>query len=243
MMRMITAVGVGLGLVALACSPNTESEGSTGDSSGSPADTDPMASTSASPMTSGVETDAADDDPSSGGSSSGEACDDPETMVLWAADGEVLEPMMLVPSPQLGDIEFARSWATDSGSITLRFELECGGPVYAWGLVYDRHGGNLTENPDSFHFAFDDDSEAIWSYGCDTPIGQFVWRWAPIATWIEMTCDHDPLMLELQPGMHAVALRNREPGSGDDAAGIAAVVVSHSPDVDLTEFFDPATIE
>lgn len=241
-MRTVEGMSLALGALLWACSPTTGGQGSgepTSDDDGE--DTGGMQTGSGDTAGPGSGDDAT---PGTSGDSTGApTCDDPDTMVLWAADGELGGLMGFGVSEELGGIEVARSWAAGDGTLTLRFELACEGPVYLWALVYDRVGGVMMENADSFFVALDDDAESVWWYGCDTPSGEeFVWQWDSLGVWTETACDHDPLVPDLGAGQHALTLRNRENGLDNNVAAIAAVVVSHDPTIDPLQFLDPDAV-
>lgn len=224
------------------CSPNTDSSGS-GDSPSATEDGDGSGGTETSVSPESSEDDAATSAGGTGGSSGEPACEEPDTQVLWAADGELMDPMGFGMSDELGGIAVARSWAAEQGTLTLRFELACDGPVYLWGLVYDQVGGTMVDNADSFYVATDDDPESIWFYGCDSPVDtMYLWQWSQIDAWNEIGCDSTPLVLDLPAGEHALRFRNREGGVDTNVAVIAAVVVSHDPTTDPLQYLDPANV-
>ena len=191
-----------------------------------------------------AETEAAATEGASGTASSGEeACTDPETMVLWAEDGEVVDPMAIALAPGLGNIGVARSWIEGMGTLTLEFTTACDGPLYVWMMAWDRMGGE-EENADSHFITIDEGEEVEWLYGCNTPAeSPGMWQWSIIESWTGDGCNHDTLELDLPAGDHSIVVRNREEGAGQNVAAIVGVVVSHDPLVDPLIYLDPADYE
>ena len=166
------------------------------------------------------------------GSSSGATCDDPETQVLFANEGTLVAPMELGLAETLG-FDVARSLTAEMGTLTLEFSTTCEGPVYLWALLWDLTGGNETENADSLYYAIDGGEEQTWLYGCSTTDGtDMTWWWLPAEAWTMSACDHQALEIDLPAGDHTIVIRNREAGAAVDVAAIAAVGVSHDPEVD-----------
>lgn len=168
----------------------------------------------------------------------GEACEDPETDVLWGYDGALADPMELGDAGQLG-IQVARSQVAEEGTLTLSFSTTCAGPIYLWALVWDSLGGVDMENADSLYYSVDGGEEQAWNYGCFTDGTDERWWWLPLDSWSMTDCDHNPFELMLPVGEHTIVVRNREAGGGPNVAAIAAVVYSHDPEVDLTQYIDP----
>lgn len=219
-MRELTVAIVVAGWVT-ACQPDTEGEGD----SAAGATTDPSGDTGTA---------------SEGSGSSGEpACEEPDAQVLWAQDGEAMDPMAIADGNTLG-VDVARSWSAEQGTLTLQFSTECDGPIHMWALVWDSVGGVEMDNADSLYFTIDDQDEQTWLYGCNTPgssMGQ--WLWQSMDAWTEEGCFHDLLDLELLAGDHTIVFRNREGGMGVNVASFAGVVWSHDPTADPSQFLEP----
>lgn len=210
------------------CSPSSGGGGAEASTAGDSAETEAAATEAASGT-------AAD--------SGQAACTDPETTVLWAEDGEVVEPMAIALAPGLGNIGVARSWIEGMGTLSVNFTTTCDGPLYVWMLAWDRVGG-VEDNADSHFVTIDDGEETEWLYGCNTPVtSPGLWQWSVIDRWTGEGCQHEPLELELAAGEHTIVVRNREEGAGQDVAAIVGLVVSHDPDADPLIFLDPADFE
>ena len=165
--------------------------------------------------------------------------DEPETDVLWAEDGAVADGMSLQFSPTLGR-SFAWSGEADAGTLTLEFELECEGPVYLWGLVWDFIPGFAPPNADSYSVIVDGGDNVPWVYGCDTGGGMQdgQWYWLPVGSFDSRPCTLERLELDLEAGPHTIVIANREPGSMANTAAIAGMVFSHDPDADPSQFLE-----
>lgn len=212
-----------VGSLTLACQPNSGSSGQSGAGSGESG--------------SGSDVSGSGEEASSGSA----ACEDPGTQVLWAFQGEALEPMELVPSETFDGLDVARSWQGGLGTLTLEFATECSGPVYLWTFAWDEVGGTETDNADSFYVMIDEDEEFTWQYGCNTPASaaQGRWAWLPIQVGAEEGCEQLDLALDLEAGDHAIVYRNRENGVGINVAAMVGVVVSRDPFADPYQFLEP----
>ncbi len=171
-------------------------------------------------------------------------CDAPPDLALLlpAADAEVVEPMMAIPSMVLPDKTiYARSDVEEEGTATFSFDLDCDYEVIIQGLVWDRFAGFAPSNPDSFYISVDDEEpEGLFPYGCQTQ-GQddSLWSWQPVVPLDGKMCGETPGVYMLTAGSHTVRLRNREGGFGDNFAGVAALVVTDDANFDPTTLLDP----
>jgi len=211
-----------VGSLTLACQSNTEnSESGAGSGEGG----------------SGTDVSGSGEEDSSGSA----ACEDPGTAVVWAFQGEALEPMELIPSENFDGLDIARSWSGGLGTLTLEFVTECRGPIYLWTLVWDQVGGSETNNADSLYVTTDEDEEFTWQYGCNTPASatEGRWAWLPIQVGAEEGCEQVDLALEFEAGEHTIVFRNREDGAGINVAAMVGVVISHDPFADPNQFLEP----
>ncbi len=231
-----TKLSRGLAALALAaaCDPNSNSEAGDGDGDGD--DTQGDATTQGAPAT-GTTTGDNPADVSGSPTTGGPSCELAESTVLWAADAALVAPMELTFVEDL-NIQVARSWQAEQGTITMPFDLLCGGPIYLWGLVWDSDVAGAADNADSFFLRMDTGDEIVWDYGCDVPVAEGgAWNWVPIDTSNGVDCRPQPLELDLSDGGHTLVLRNREPGSGPNVAALGAIVYSHDPEIDPAFFF------
>lgn len=170
--------------------------------------------------------------------SSGPSCTNPDSQVLFAYEGTLVEPMGLGPADSLG-FDVARSLLEGQGTVTLEFSTTCDGPIHMWALLWDLTGGNEMENADSLYFSVDGGEEQTWLYGCSTTEGvDNTWWWLQTETWTMSACDHQPLNIGLPAGDHSIVIRNREPGAAENVAAIGAVVISHDPGIDPASFVE-----
>lgn len=181
-------------------------------------------------------------------------CSDPETELLRASGGALTGDMALHTWPTWGEKnQYVRSYGPD-GDLTLEFDLECGGPLFLWALVFDLLGDEAVvqdpqdrsqefagDNADSLFVTIDDqEQEQPWLYGCNTPAdATYLWQWSQIEASPEQDCNQVALDLDLLPGEHTIVIRNRESGMGVNGMGIFAVVLSHDPDIEPLELLDP----
>ncbi|MEM7153995.1 MAG: hypothetical protein AAF799_14185 [Myxococcota bacterium] len=255
-------MGVATGGLLWGCTPDTSSAGSgagpnVGESTDSPTTTSTPGSTGSADPTTAATSDGTTSgatatstvgpaDSSSGGEDATEdsgtdgppiCTDEPETAVLWAEDGVVADGMQLQYSKTL-DRQFAWSGQPDQGTLTLEFELECDGPVFFWGLVWDFAPGFDPPNADSYSISIDGSDIVPWVYGCDTVGGRpgGSWYWLEVGAFQDMPCELARLEVPLTAGPHTVVVSNREPGMDANTAAIAGLVYSHDPDIDAAQF-------
>jgi len=187
----------------------------------------------------GADTGASDGASGSADSTGQPACDDPETVAVFADEAVLATPMALGEAVMLGR-DVARSHIAEMGTMTVEFTTTCAGPVYLWALVWDHSGGVEPDNPDSLYVSVDGGPERPWLYGCGTAEETDMrWWWLAIDAWEGDACEHDPLDLDLPAGTHTVVIRNRESGVDIDVAAIAAVVASHDPAANPSTFLLP----
>lgn len=206
------------------------------DDSGGP----PPGTTSGPPASTDDTTDSGEEEESDGtAESSGDpACEDPDTQALWVEDGTLIKPMLYFEGSTIG-IPVAYSVVEESGIVIMDFSLNCDGPLYLWGLMWDfMPGPAAAENPDSYYFSIDGGEERLWEYGCDT-YSENGWQWLPVES-LMAGCDHTPLVLMLDAGAHTIEFRNREAGGSSNVASIAGVALSHDPGIDPVMFLDPS---
>jgi hypothetical protein len=162
--------------------------------------------------------------------------------LMWAADAVVVEPMELVPAPELPEEPMvARSYAGQSGTIAFTFELACPESVEIHGLVWDALSGPQADDPDSFYVSVDGEPDQEWRYGCgSTKVPDGTWLWQRMTGSPRTECDVPVLVFDLEAGPHELVVRNRESGGGSLYAAIAAVVVTADPAFDPAMLYDPA---
>ncbi|MEX1361496.1 MAG: hypothetical protein AB1Z98_00095 [Nannocystaceae bacterium] len=252
-MSKLSPTALGIVVLVCGCQLETGSVGSdTSESSNEGSDSSAGPSTATeSGTTPSSDGDSTSADGSGDATTTGQpGCSDPETTLLLAADGELTGDMALHEWPDWS-FDYVRAYGPD-GSLTLSFDLECGGPLFLWALVYDLLGDEaMVQNPEnpSSPFAGDnadslfvavDGQEQPWLYGCNTPADEtYVWQWSEIQASPEEDCDHVDLELDLPPGGHTIVIRNRESGMGLNGMGIAAVALSHDPDTEPLMLLDP----
>lgn len=163
------------------------------------------------------------------------------TTLLWVEDALVLPPMELREAIYLpGKPQMARSLLAEMGTVTFGIELECPATVSVFGLVWDIAGGPFPDNSDSFLVSIDGKPEELWEYGCQTEgMGDMVWAWLPLEAAGPMACSATEMSFELEAGAHELTFRNREQGTGEDFAAIAALVVTDDPSFDPVSLYDP----
>ncbi len=107
----------------------------------------------------------------------------------------------------------AWSGVAESGTVTFTFNVECPGTYRLFGRVYDRFAGANQNDPDSYHVRVDDGEEILWIYGCQTDEGpSHAFHWLRTRRHPVQYCsDVQDWTVDLQPGIHTIQLRNREP--------------------------------
>lgn len=104
-------------------------------------------------------------------------------------------------------IVFQRGNASEpSGSATFAFDVEAPGRYVVWGRVLAPDGG-----ANSFYASLDAGEEVIWDAPRNLTNRQGRWSWVPLNARDYNGRTVDPLLLDLQPGVHTLRLRTREP--------------------------------
>lgn len=181
------------------------------------------------------------DDPSASDSATtgpGVCPDGVESLLVWVEEGELEPPMQFRSAEALpGEPVYAYSSEEEQGSITIGLDLTCPGPYYAWALVLDDNPGDFEiDDPDSFYVSLDDGPEVVWEYGCAFDrTNEVGWQWVPIV--ITNECPLEPSAIPVGAGPHTFRARNREAGTQDAAAGIAASFLTTDPGANPNDVF------
>lgn len=169
-----------------------------------------------------------------------DACAEPVFDLYWVEDADVTSPMALVVADANDDPKVAYSTVAESGSVTVSIDFECAGEYTLWGLVWDYDPGAWGEpDPDSFYFDVGG-AESTWRYGCQTGQSASGLSWQRMASLSAQPCEASYIVLQVfEAGTVELNLRNREAGSGNQVAGVAAIVVGSDPDADPATLYDP----